>query len=349
MKKLITLTLTAILLFAVVACNGGESNIPQIPEERELIGGFLEEEVIIGEGTQWELNGLLTIPQDITLKDDGTPIKFPAVVLVHGSGPQDMNSTVHSNKPFRDIAEYLSSHGIAVLRYDKRTLVHVEAIVENFSEFTVHEETVEDAILAANLLRDDERIDSDRIFVIGHSMGGILAPRIDAEGGDFAGLIIMAGSPRTMIPEILYDQFTAMSDEAEDIERVQLLALIEELYDLEHLPDITNDEAKQITFFGLTGYYIKNMNEYPSNEILQNLDKPVLIMHGDKDIQVFTDRDFGEYKELLEGRNNVTFKLYPNLNHLFMISTLGTVEEYEIPDTVDSQVLRDIVEWIRSI
>ena len=144
--------------------------------------GFTDYPIIIGEGTDFPLAGLLSMPNNAA----GT---VPAVVIVAGSGPHDMDaSTVGS--PYRDIAEFLAANGIAVIRYDKRTFTHGERMVQELGgSMTVWEESVEDAILAAELLRADSRIDENRVYIIGHSLGGMLAPRIHVAGGDFAGLI----------------------------------------------------------------------------------------------------------------------------------------------------------------
>ena len=152
-----------------------------------------EHKVTIGEG-EWALPGLLTIPQG-----EGP---FPAVVLVHGSGPNDMDETIGPNKPFKDIAEGLVQKGIAVLRYDKRTFAH-GAKMQNVTDITVKEETIDDALAAIALLKADKRIDKDKVFILGHSLGGMLAPRMAYEASaipdrSVAGIMIMAGSPRNL-------------------------------------------------------------------------------------------------------------------------------------------------------
>ena len=144
------------------------------------------EKIVIGEGTDYPLNGILTLP-------DGNEGPVPAVVMVHGSGSSNMDEKVMKLRPFRDLAEGLARHGIASIRYDKRSFVHARKMLKQC--ITVKEETIEDAVLAINLLKSDRRIDSDNIYILGHSMGAMLAPRIDAEGGDVKGLIMMAGTP----------------------------------------------------------------------------------------------------------------------------------------------------------
>jgi len=160
---------------------------------------FASYEITLGEDTLWPIGGTLTMPASASNEN---PV--PAVVLVHGSGASDRNLAIGHTAAFHDIAAYLSANGIAVLRYDKRTYVH-DVVAHYGPAFTVVQETIEDAILAAEMLRADPRIDSSRVYMAGLSLGGMLAPRIHAQGGDFAGLIIMAGSPRQLL-EITADQ-----------------------------------------------------------------------------------------------------------------------------------------------
>jgi dipeptidyl aminopeptidase/acylaminoacyl peptidase len=322
-----------LIILAVTACKTGQIKSQETSYE------IISEEIAVGKGGEWELSGLLTLP-----KNAGR--KVPAVVLVHGSGPQDMDETVMANKPFKDIAEYLASRGIAVLRYNKRTLTHPTKIIEDFQNFTVKEETVDDSILAANLLRNDSRIDSEKIFVLGHSLGGMLAPRMDAEGGNFAGIIILAGSPRRFA-DIWHDQALDSIETLSESDKIIGQAQIVEIMGyFNSFVNMTDEEAKKYTLLGATGYYYKDFDSYPSNEYLRNIGKPVLIMQGGKDFQVTVDRDFALYQTLLNGKANVTFKLYPELNHLFMTSTIGTIDEYAISSHVDLAVLNDIVSWI---
>ena len=135
---------------------------------------FKEQEVEIG-GDEWKLRGTLSLPVG-----DGP---FAAVLLVHGSGPNDRDETIGPNKPFRDIAWGLASQGIAVLRYDKRTKVYGEKMKDLglIATISVKEEVVDDVLAAvALMLHSIPQLNPQRIFVLGHSLGGYLAPRIGA-------------------------------------------------------------------------------------------------------------------------------------------------------------------------
>ncbi|MFB5189811.1 alpha/beta hydrolase family protein [Alicyclobacillus fastidiosus] len=305
-----------------------------------------DERIVIGAGTKYSLDGILTIPNHLDHL-------LPAVVLVHGSGPSDMDEKIGNNYPFKDLAEGLSERGIAVLRYNKRTFVYGKEMAKD-SGLSVKEETIEDAVLASALLRSDSRIDPSKIFIIGHSLGGMLAPRIDAEGGDFAGLIIMGGSPRKL-EEIMMDQsndaFNSLNMLLKIIAKKQIAALSSRFANIYNLSD---EEAKSTKVVGkyTTAYYFKEMGEHPSIEYLRGLNKPVLILQGDKDFHVSVEKDFKDYQKLLGDMPNVTFKLYSNLNHLFMPYVYGKIlkmkKEYNVAQHVDKQVIRDISDWIFS-
>ncbi|MBR5260148.1 MAG: alpha/beta fold hydrolase, partial [Eggerthellaceae bacterium] len=217
---------------------------------------MIEKPVVVGEGTKYPLKALVTLPDNID-----EPV--PAVVFVHGSGSSNMDEQVGKLTPFRDLAEGLAQHGIASIRYDKRSFSHAREMMRNLgSSMTVKEETVEDAILASEILRQDPQIDPEKIFIVGHSRGGMLAPRIDAEGGNFRGLVIMAGTLRKL-EEVLVGQNEEVAKEMGGLVRwivsrqvVKLKKLFTGLYDL------SDEEAKaKKAGGGTTLYYFKEMGQ----------------------------------------------------------------------------------------
>ena len=319
--------------------------------DKSLPDGIAEEDVIVDAGTGYPLKGKLTLP---SLPSDSKNL-LPAVVLVHGSGSTDMNETIYGNRPFKDIAHALAGKGIAVLRYDKRTYTYGAKAVEEFGGgFTVYEETIEDAVAAAEILKSDPRINKEKVFIIGHSMGGMLAPRIHAEGGNFAGIISLAGSPRS-INDILYDQQMAYVEAMPDgDEKNESLALLDrELYDaaVAEILNLPDDEAKKTPAGGgAAAYYYKDWERIPTPEYVKDISVPFLILQGKADFQVYYDKDFVLWQELLAGRSNAAFKLYDGLNHLFMPATdSGIIDAdtaYSTPAHVDKTVCNDIAEWI---
>ena len=139
------------------------------------------------------------------------------MILVHGSGPHDRDETIGPNKPFRDLAHGLASQGIAVLRYEKRTKEHPVRMAMSVNTITVKEETIDDAVAAFEALKSQEKIDPKRIFVLGHSLGGTLLPRIGKAKDGIAGFISLAGSTRPMEDLVLEQTRYILSLERETI------------------------------------------------------------------------------------------------------------------------------------
>ena len=304
---------------------------------------MIRELVIVGEGSQYPLKGILTLP-------DNAEAPVPAVVFVHGSGASNMDEKVGKLTPFKDLAEGLAELGIASIRYDKRSYTHGWKLLKE-KNITVKVETIEDAILATEMLRNDSRIDKENIFIAGHSMGAMLAPRIDAEGGDYRGLILLAGSPRKL-EEIVIDQNEAALREMPPFLRWIVKKQMKKLTaSFQGLYEMSDEDAKKKKFGGgTTLYYFKEMGEHASADYLENLEKPVMIMQGEKDFQATVEKDFEGYKQLLKGKNNVTFRLYENLNHAFVPSVYGTImkakQEYNVEQHIGKNVIEDLANWI---
>ena len=305
-----------------------------------------QEQIILGQNTRYPLKGLLTLPEG-----QGP---FPAVVLVHGSGSSNMDEKVGKLTPFKDIAQGLAQRGVACIRYDKRSYAHgLKMVLDKKHPITVREETIDDALLAARLLRSDRRIDPERVFLAGHSMGAMLAPRIEGQGGDFRGLILLAGSPRRL-EEILLEQtreiLAGMKGLTKSIagkQQAQLEQSFRGLYDL------TDEEARQKKMGGgTTLYYFKEMGQPTVAQWLAMTRKPMLIVQGEKDVQVKAHVDFARYQQLLGDRDNVTFRLYPGLNHCFVPARFDSIadakKEFTPERHIGPEVLDDLACWIRA-
>ncbi len=312
------------------------------PPEYADEDAFYELEVTVGKAP-WALEGTLTVPEGKG--------PFPFVVLVHGSGPHDRDETVGANKPFKDIAWGLSSSGIGVLRYEKRTKEHGAALYQEMGDsLTPHEETVEDAAFAVKLLLERDEADPDGIFVLGHSLGAMLGPRIVQEAEEAAGLILMAGSPRPL-EDIVIDQMEYLMELQESItpEDEAEMEKLKEQAALIRSSDVTEDMAAEDLLLGLPASYWLYLNEYDIKTEARQVNLPLLILHGGRDYQV-TEADFEAWQEALGEKDQVTWITYPDENHL-LIAGSGTPgpKEYTEPGNVSLKVIEDIAAWIKEL
>jgi len=309
-------------------------------ETAPLPAGLVEQEVSVGEG-EWVLPGTVTLPAK------GGP--FPAVVLVHGSGPNDRDETVGANKPFRDLAWGLAGQGIAVLRYEKRTRQYRERLMANTVGFTVDDETVDDAVAAVERLRHLDAIDPDRIVILGHSLGGMLAPRIGAREPGIAGLVIMAGATRPL-QDLIVDQVHYLAELDSTVsgsERARLEQIEQEVARLLVLTDADSLSTEHI--LGANPSYWLDLAKYDPVPVAMELSVPMLILHAGRDYQV-TEADFIRWQEALAGDPRVTFKVYPSLNHLFIAGEgPSQPSEYTVPGHVAQEVIDDIAAWVAAL
>lgn len=297
---------------------------------------YTEKEVTIGDG-EWKLPGTLTMP-----KGKGP---FPAVILVHGSGPNDRDETLGPLKPFRDLAVGLASQGVAVLRYEKRTLEYGIRISQ-MPNLTMTEEFEQDAFAAAKYLKTVNGIDASNITVLGHSEGGYDLPRIlqSDKTGIFKAGIIMSGCSRP-IYEVLPEQYKylaglgmATEQQAEDTKAQ--VAMIE---------DKSFDPANPPKGYTLgNAYYFNDMKNYDVIGTAKAIDKPVLVLQGERDYQVSPKTDYEGWKKAFEGKSNAEFKLYPKLNHMYTEREgQPTPAEYYVNSNIPQYVINDIATFVK--
>jgi dienelactone hydrolase len=312
------------------------SAAPYAPPPYATPSSYVTSEVTVVSG-DWALPGTLTLPNAAG--------PFPAVVLVHGSGPNDRDETIGPNKPFADLAAGLASRGVAVLRYDKRTHVY-GARMAALAAMTVKEETIDDALAAVALLGAHARIDPTRIFVLGHSLGGMLVPRIAAADPKLAGVIVMAGAARPLEDAIVEQtKYIANGDgTVTPAEQQQIDAMTTLAAEIRAVTPADAAAGKRI--MNAPASYWLDLRGYDAPAAAKALTQPMLILQGERDYQVTMD-EFARWKAALAGRSNVTFHSYPALNHLFEPGTGRSLPaEYERPSHVAEQVVVDIAAWI---
>jgi len=302
---------------------------------------FEEEDATVG-------RGLLRLPGTLALPNGEGPL--PAVVLVHGSGPNDRDETIGPNKPFRDLAHGLASRGIAVLRYEKRTKEHPILMAMVSGSITVKEETIDDAVAAVEVLEKHERIDPERVFVLGHSLGGMLVPRIAKSKDTIAGFIIFAGSTRPLEDHFLEQMRYVLTLDGElTEEEKETLQKIERQVARVKSPELATSTSITELPLGVPASYWLDLRDYDPAKEVKTVTKPILVLHGERDYQV-TMEDFAGWKEALAGRDDVKLTSYPHLNHLFIEGEdKSTPQEYSQPGNVAGVVIEDIVNWIAAV
>lgn len=306
---------------------------PTIPE------GITEEEFLFySDG--FVINGTLTTPDDI--EDESNRSNYPLIVLVHGFGPSDRDSSIFENKPFQDIAWGLAQSGIATYRYDKRTYLH-ENVVDN-PTFTVYEETINDAIQATNMAKELKNVDQSRVYILGASQGGYLLPRI-AEGFPEAAGFIFVSSPGQHRKNYLKEQYEylAMEDIQISIKEHTMINQISDEIDLLEMPNEIPSDEKVLGFH--KNYWI-DLNRYNPITEAAKINAPVLLVQGERDYQT-TMKQYNIWMDAFSQTDNWSFKSYPELNH-FMMKGEGNSysSEYIEKNYVDAQVIQDIANFI---
>jgi len=255
---------------------------------------------------------------------------WPAVVLLSGSGSHDRDETIGRNKPLKDVAWGLASRGIAVLRLDKPP----QRVA------TVYEEYAPAALAAVGLLR--QRNDIGPIYLLGHSLGGTVAPRIAAACSDIAGLILLAGGAQPL-HRAMVRQFRHIGAPDATIEAVTRQA------DLVDSPDLSPSATATELPFGVPATYWLDLRAYSAPATAAALEVPILLCQGARDYQVTVADDLRLWQSELADRSNVTIRVYDADNHLFFPgSGPSTPAEYEPAQHVDPTVIADIAAWLAS-
>ncbi len=324
---------------------------------------YLSEEVqYINPHSGLKLAGTLTLPENAE--------NYTAVILISGSGAQDRDETIFGHKPFLVIADYLTRNGIAVLRVDDRGVGGSEGNTQN----STSEDFAGDVLAGVEFLKTRKAINQNKIGLIGHSEGGLIAPIVANRSNSIAFLVLMAG-PGIVGEQILYAQgelinrAAGMTEEQITQNKILQKTIFEIILNekdnenqTERLQQIfsngtyptMNDDQKKAIDAGINAMktpwfrFFLTYNPYPA---LVKLKCPVLALNGSKDLQVPPAENLEAIEKALKEGGNHSFKTIEmeNLNHLFQKCETGAVAEYaQIEETISPAVLEILRDWIKN-
>lgn len=339
---------------------------PNRPQEPEIPFPYRSEEVTFNNPV-----AKITLAGTLTLPENGR--KFPAVVLISGSGPQNRNEELLGHKPFLVLSDYLTRNGIAVLRYDDRGTAQSEG---DFAAAT-SADFATDVASAVAYLQTRSEIDPKHIGLVGHSEGGLIAPMVAANSPDIAFIVMLAG-PGISGADILMQQTELIArangmEEAElqtelemlqafldiasggsDLEATQaaLKARLEQEFDNhpERVPEGKTREELISDNLKLLTPWMHYFLQYDPVPALEKVQCPVLAINGAKDLQVPAKANLEAIARALArgGNQKATTVELPNLNHLFQECQTGSPSEYAlIEETFSPKALEVVGEWIK--
>ncbi len=310
------------------------SKKPYSPPEYADTTNIIEIPTEFGE-EGFKLKGIITIPKN---KDN-----YPLLILVHGSGPQDMDESFGPNKIFKDIALGLASKGIAVFRYEKRTKVHGEKIG---TDIDIDKETVDDAVLAVKHISEQKSINPTKIFLLGHSLGGYMAPKIAQRAKELSGIILMAGS-LSPLEDLILMQIRYLAEikgepSQEEIDNINKISRQREFLKKSNLADDTPVDSLPL---GVPPSYWRSLRNYQPDLVAKQIDTPTLVLQAEMDYQV-PQSEFEKWRKALSGRKNTDFVMLKGLNHLFMKSEHKGYEDYFKEGHVSNDLIQTVGDWI---
>lgn len=292
------------------------------------------------------IDGKFRIPG--TLSIPNVPGKHPLVILIHGSGPNDRDESFGPLKPFKDLTCGFTSKGIAVLRFEKRTRIFRSLLDHELPAYTLNEEVMKDVKNAIAMAKQDTTIDTTRIFLCGHSFGGMILPRIVKENPGIKGLIFLTPNGQKL-EDSFYAQAQYLANEMKDAS-VKKMYLDSAKASQTKIKSITMGSEKDSSkiFDSPTSWWYE-IKDYDQIGAAKSLSLQMLFVFGGRDYQV-TSTDAELWTSALKANKNVQFKKYPKLNHFFIAGEGKSLPaEYEKPANVDIGMINDIVTWIKAV
>jgi pimeloyl-ACP methyl ester carboxylesterase len=270
------------------------------------------------------------------------------VLFLAGSGPVDRDGTLGPRKPLKDLAWGLASRGIAVLRFDKITYSHPDILGQN-SRVTIADEYLYYADWGLEALRAHKRINARQVFVLGHSFGGTVAPRVARQHSDLAGLIILAGAALplhwTLVRQVRH--LASLNPNAGPSDDVTIDTLVDQARLVDD-PELTSSTPRTALPLGLPASYWLDLRDYRAAEVAATLPQPMLVLQGGRDYQSTVADDLAEWRTALARRHDAEIRVFPDDDHLFIPSGIDAPDGTRNTHLtyVDEAVVRTCADWI---
>jgi len=289
-----------------------------------------------------QLPAILTLPNGCK--------KCPVVIMVHGAGPNDKDESQGPNKMFRDLAIGLASRGIASLRYDKRSFSYGPELMEDLRRLTIQTETINDAVSALTLLRQVRETDSNRIFLLGHGIGAMLAPAIVQQSPVPVKSLLLVAPAAKPFAELVFEQYVYLAAESGISAAEQHM-----LKKQENAKKRALDTSLQTGFpqdslpLSLPAEYWLSWQRYDPGAGYWQINQPLFVASGGADYQV-PPETLLHFKQKMMGRDRISYFEYPLLNH-FMMPGSGAPgpKDYQRRNNVSEQLINDLEKYIKTL
>lgn len=322
--------------------------------KKDIVPEEGEKEITLDAGTGYPVKGMIKMPKG--------EVKA-GIVIVDGSGPNDMNMTLGQNKMMKHLSDQLAEKGFAVLRFNKRTYQYGKELAKigMQNKTLIKDEFIDDAAEGLKTLAKEQGIPTDKLFILGHSQSGSYLPVINETAGNLAkGYIILSGTP-TNIAELSKKQLEKVIEEGSenaDEEQVKMMKQNIKTNDelLKKIETMSDEELNKPENypFGIPGVYVKDLMKYDPIKLYNGSKLPIFIRIAEFDKQVPVS-ELELWKNGLDKNENDSIEEVKGANHMMQPSDGKTklanliTDEYQKDAPIVSSVIDDIAAWIEKI
>jgi alpha-beta hydrolase superfamily lysophospholipase len=265
-------------------------------------------------------------------------------IFIHGSGPNDRDETIQENKPFKDIANGFFENGISSYRFDKKSLTYPTYF--NNTNMDIDNEVCNDIYLIVDFFRNDSTFKDYKIFLVGHSLGGMLLPRIADSLKTKINGIIMLAAPAFKFEDVILSQYNYLFELKPNIELKNEIVKLNNNISYLHSSQFNLNSLSDSLPLKMPAIYWQSIIEYDQVLVAKRIKVPALIVQAERDYQVEI-KNYIIWKKALKSKKNYSFKSYKNLNHMFLEGKGKSIpSEYLKKLNVPKYFIDDLSNWL---